>query len=233
MKQKFFLFSFFVFSFLISHSATFHTIANGYFNQPSVWQNGNIPPLSSSDSIMIHHDIALTDDLELINGGHLEIDSSGGICGHITLTMGVNSTMLKYGYCQIDTLLIPGGDVDFYPPGFSIFAMWAQLSNGGSFSLNGSGLVVGAWFQCQKGPTGVNEIIFDEIIIYPNPVIDEIILPFRNDEMEQIRIYDLTGKMVLETSFTNRIPTRFLEPGIYILKFFRDKTEFQIKFVKE
>lgn len=212
-------------------ATTWHTISTGYWNQSSIWLNGNIPPLHSSDSIYIHHHVALTDDITLTNGGYLKVDSSAGICGHITLTIGLNAIMHKYGYCQIDTLLIPGGDVDFYPPGYSIFSMWGQITNGGSFSLNGSGLTVGAWFQCQKGPVSAEENENYSLNVYPNPFKDELFIENPTSSLLKIKIYDALGNLLL-FSDEKTISTSHFPSGIYFIEIETDEAILRKKIIK-
>lgn len=58
----------------ISFSAEYHTIADGSFTDPSIWDLGVVP--SNNDQIYIDHNVTLSDDLRLRGGSSLEIDEN-------------------------------------------------------------------------------------------------------------------------------------------------------------
>ncbi len=69
-----------------------------------------------------------------------------------------------------------------------------------------------------------------EIKVYPNP-FDESISFIPNIQFDNIMIYDVNGKKVLETS-GNIINTKSLKKGIYILKLYKSNYSSQVKVIK-
>ena len=69
-----------------------------------------------------------------------------------------------------------------------------------------------------------------EIKVYPNP-FDESISFIPNIQFDNIIIYDVNGKKVLETS-GNIINTKSLKKGIYILKLYKSNYSSQVKVIK-
>ena len=69
-----------------------------------------------------------------------------------------------------------------------------------------------------------------EVEVFPNP-FDESISLFPNKQFENIIIYDINGKKVIESS-GNIINTKSLKEGIYILKISNSRLQKQIKILK-
>lgn len=153
-------------------SAIWTTVSEGYWDSPSVWSTGIAPPYSSSDTFVIEHPIAFMDNLILNAGAFMMIDSSGGLCAHRNITVNAGASIIKYGILEVDSLLIPGGQVNCYIPGEVILWRYAIISNGGSLTSNCS-LSIGPWFNCRSPQfdfTGVPEYENENTIsIFPNP----------------------------------------------------------------
>jgi hypothetical protein len=68
-------------------------------------------------------------------------------------------------------------------------------------------------------PAGIEEVgqSTQEIAIYPNPSKDYINISVENDEIENVQIYNLTGKLVKQEK-SNKININDLPVGMYIIK---------------
>jgi hypothetical protein len=212
------------------------TKANGVWNNAGSWVNANIPPFTYSDTIIIKHLILLPSDLTLLSGAFLNIDSTGGLCGHYKINMSASTSLLKYGFLQIDALNMTGGEVNLLPPGNTIFTQYGLLT-GGVFN-NTSNFNVGPWFQCQLPEyqfiNGLNnEDKNAEFLFYPNPVecLLNIVLP-KSGNPFLCFIYDIKGALVLkEKVFYHQpvIDVSELPAGIYYI----DLTANEIKFISK
>lgn len=167
----------FIFTILFMNSAfssTWITISKGYWNDGSIWSTGIIPSYSSSDTIIIKHPVVFENNLYLNDGAFIQIDSSGGLCGHNDITVYSNATIIKYGILELDSLFIPGGQVICLGPGQVVLSLHARLTNGGSLSVNGCSFSVGPWFNCVQ-PTfdfalGIEEFKTFTFHLFPNPI---------------------------------------------------------------
>ncbi len=81
-------------------------------------------------------------------------------------------------------------------------------------------------------PLSVESVVFQNLKIYPNPVSDVINIT-ATQTIEKVEIYDLLGKLVLETSTTNQIKVSQLTNGIYLFKIFSDGKNTTKKIVKK
>ena len=59
-----------------------------------------------------------------------------------------------------------------------------------------------------------------DLVIYPNPVKDRLFIESPNMALEQVNIYDLSGRLVFEQKniFDDNLNISHLESGVYILK---------------
>lgn len=72
------------------------------------------------------------------------------------------------------------------------------------------------WLSIEENETGICEAA-----VYPNPVSDELHVDFINDAQSTIRLFDLQGRLVLETQssvMNNIINLDNVENGLYILE---------------
>jgi hypothetical protein len=69
-----------------------------------------------------------------------------------------------------------------------------------------------------------------DLIIYPNP-FDDVINIDQQYEFDHLKLYDINGKMVLQSS-KKSIDTKLLKEGVYILKLFNYQSSIQIKIIK-
>jgi len=73
----------------------------------------------------------------------------------------------------------------------------------------------------EDGINKTSENTLKGISIFPNPAADMIYIKNENLENSVIGIYDLQGKLILETEITGSgqsIDIKFLDKGIYILR---------------
>ncbi len=66
-------------------------------------------------------------------------------------------------------------------------------------------------------PLSVETFSFQNLKVYPNPASDVINIT-ANQTIDKVVIYDLLGKLVLETSTTNQIKISQLTQGVYLMK---------------
>ena len=182
IAQLFFIFLGILFCFNGS-ATTWQTAGQGYWNSGFVWVGGVVPPYSSADTFYINHPIVIGDQITLLSGAYLRIDTSGGICGHERLNLNTNATLHNHGILELDTLKVPGGHVQNFITGSIILTFIGQFSLGGSMSSNGA-MIVGPWFICHQPEysflTGVHELTSNSgITLYPNPASNklQIIIP--------------------------------------------------------
>jgi hypothetical protein len=69
-----------------------------------------------------------------------------------------------------------------------------------------------------------------DLLLYPNP-FDEILNISHEYKYDYLKIFDINGKLVLQTS-KESIDTKFLKDGIYILKLFNSQSSSQFKIIK-
>ncbi|MDR0232640.1 MAG: T9SS type A sorting domain-containing protein [Dysgonamonadaceae bacterium] len=82
-------------------------------------------------------------------------------------------------------------------------------------------------------PTGINEVLTNQLSIFPNPAKDGIFI--KSDlPIEKVEIYSLTGNLLLqENNFKEKIFVSDLLKGLYLLKIYTDRGVTVSKIVKE
>lgn len=61
----------------------------------------------------------------------------------------------------------------------------------------------------------------DDLLLYPNPSIDELTITSKTQKVHSVSVFDLPGKLVLQKSISTQqvlIQTKDLKPGIYLLQ---------------
>ena len=93
-----------------------------------------------------------------------------------------------------------------------------------SIRIYGNDLVIDDIRVYQEPLLNANKSLFDQVIIYPNPVNDE--LNIDNVVLEKILIYDIFGQLVLTKNFSidskNNIDLKTFSKGVYFLKLFSE-----------
>ena len=77
----------------------------------------------------------------------------------------------------------------------------------------------------------IEDIIFNSVKIYPNPVIDVLNI-FGNNELYDIQIFNLNGKKIMSAFKVKNLKLNSLDAGIYILKVFDDSSTRNFKIIK-
>jgi len=72
---------------------------------------------------------------------------------------------------------------------------------------------------CDSINTGIEDQTIDNaVIIYPNPVFDQLNITTFNNELSEIILYDISSRIILQKSFINStaINSAQLSKGIYL-----------------
>ena len=66
---------------------------------------------------------------------------------------------------------------------------------------------------------GINENVANEVSIYPNPTSDILNISTNSNDLSELTIKDITGKIVLNQNFNNKITinTENYSKGIYLI----------------
>lgn len=227
-----------IFHFKIS-AFTYTTAVNGNWNNQGCWLSGAIPSFNIIDTVIIKHHIVLPSNLTLLNGAHLQIESTGGLCGHVQLFVNTGTSVIKFGILEIDVLNMTGGTVDLLPPGNTIFTQYGLLS-GGVFN-NTSNFFVGPWFECQMPEyqflNGLNDKHNSVAIkIFPNPVEQLIYIDMPNHVKESTcLIFDSKGALLLQKQLIQpqkQIDVSELQQGLFFLQIISNEKAMLGKFYK-
>ncbi len=83
-------------------------------------------------------------------------------------------------------------------------------------------------------PLSASDFTLNEVVIYPNPVSDQLFISSENTMIETITIYSLTGKKVVEVvSETNSIDVTTLSKGMYFVEISSASGKSVKKFIKK
>ncbi|TRX20470.1 T9SS type A sorting domain-containing protein [Flavobacterium franklandianum] len=100
------------------------------------------------------------------------------------------------------------------------------------------------WFSKYNWPLDLQALSVDDfsnksdnILVYPNPFDDKIIISFKEKTIAEIHIFDVLGKQILATKIINFTETidlpKQLQSGLYILELKINNETFRIKIVKK
>lgn len=210
-----------------TNAITWKTIAAGNWATGGVWQGGIAPSYTSSDTIFIKHNIIISNNLSFNANAVLQIDSSGGICGHYTVTVNSGAKILKYGTLDIDVINVPGGLVNFYNPRSAIATQYGVLTSGGQLNTFGCSFIVGPWFTCQfgGGEGGIEAFETSTFNIYPNPNNGNFVIETNTATKQTLQLHDISGKLVLSQIITGeaKIDMSFLNAGVYNISIYNNK----------
>ena len=126
-----------------------------------------------------------------------------------TNTIGLNSVIYSYTVNQFDVNF----DLKVGPSGtsFNIRHQWIDFTVDNTTNVE-----------------NINDVVFS---VYPNPTKD--ILNFKGDEIKSVRVFDMTGRLVLYNSFNTsnvKVDVSFLKNGYYNVLVNDTKS---VKFIKE
>ncbi len=113
------------------------------------------------------------------------------------------------------------GDVTFY---YSVNAV------NGNGSPSGDGAAAGSFTASFAGPSSVNELKVNPLLVYPNPAVDR--LSIENINSNRVRVFDARGKCVSHQylGLNSSIDVSDLNPGLYYLQ--ADEVLQMAKFIK-
>ncbi len=204
--QRLFILVFFLISVPV-FSQRYETVTFGYWDNPAVWQNAEVPPHDFSDSVIIRHPVALQSGLT--NNGFMRIEAGGALCGH--RRMFVYGTMQVAGYFQLDSLTVDGGFVHLNG-GANVLSYQSQVTNGGLLTLSGGSLAVGPWFECRDSDffymAGQEEEMKSLVHIVQQ---DGVIRISGVPAGKRIVLHELSGRLLGEKFVTG--PETQLHPG--------------------
>jgi hypothetical protein len=82
----------------------------------------------------------------------------------------------------------------------------------------------------------IEKLISENIKIYPNPIINNLIIESANNKLITIRIYSLNGEEVFYNdlhSLNNKLDISSLSSGLYILKINMNNVSRKIRIIKK
>ena len=77
---------------------------------------------------------------------------------------------------------------------------------------------------------------FDQITAYPNPMLNELQLAGKTENIQAIKIFNVNGTLVKEilgSSLTNTIAVDYLSSGVYFLKLLGEQSSTTLKVIKQ
>jgi hypothetical protein len=86
----------------------------------------------------------------------------------------------------------------------------------------------------QNFPLSISEQNVVQFNVYPNPVSSNLFIASENTQIENIRVYSLSGKQLLEVSdFENSVDVSGLSEGIYFVEILSEEGKSIQKFIKK
>ena len=136
------------------------------------------------------------------------------------------------GGTYASSIFVSGSGIYVAGGGDGIAVLWANgtadtLATGGIYGTH-------SVFVVENGGIGVHDTESVNIAIYPNPVKDVLIIENGELKIENVEIYDGSGRKIVNYSLsTNQINVSALPQGIYFVKLEMEKGTVTKKFVKE
>jgi hypothetical protein len=138
--------------------------------------------------------------------------------GAVSYTWISNTSSIMYG----------GNSINVIPGVTSVYTVTGTNANG----CSGKTTVTQNVQDC----TGLNEFTLQGVKVYPNPTTGVFTIELNNNSIKNIRIADITGRLVLslssEDAFT-QVDVSKLAGGIYYVSIHTGDTHGMIKLVKE
>lgn len=227
--KKTLILAFFLLFLNSSFAKTWETVDRGYWSSPSVWAGGEAPNyFSTRDTFLIMHPVVIDSSLIFDQGALLFIDSAGGICGHQTMKLLNGVRMKMYGVLDLDTLYLSGSHAQCFQPGNVILTNYGIVTgpNGTELDIYCQ-FEVGPWFDCKLPEydylMGVDELVNNELTVYPNPFNSIATLSFSKPLINGIaEVFNSMGQRVMVLSELQgnsiQIERRDLPEGMYTMK---------------
>jgi hypothetical protein len=134
--------------------------------------------------------------------------------------------LIRNGANEIDAIdSIPINDTYFKKGGGNIVVVWPV----GFLKVDSiSDTVTINW------PNALNQKSYqNKVVIYPNPANTIVYLDTKNSSFEEVRIYNLNGKLLLSQKFSNQIEVSDLNRGMYLIMLRGKNESIQTIFIKE
>jgi len=214
-------------------AVTYYSIQDGYWNDTATWQGGVLPDLA--DSVIIHHYIIFTQDLNVPSTGYIQIDSSATLCGIYNLETNCGSYFFNWGTVKGDRVIITdGGNYGF------IHAL-QQYSVIPCLNTTALGAAqIGGTFTCALPISIFEQDVSDEpeLNVFPNPFFDRLyfdLISETSGDNLTIVLQDNTGRIILEiiVDKTGYLDLSRLGSGIYILKILHNERWYVKTVIKE
>lgn len=215
-----------------------HTVYNPYVYGNDYWEGDRYLyvetfdpiPYNSAFFVMRGEDISATLGSVSSNAGNTS--GSHLIINHPALNNNPNAVFVYshyYGYLDNNSDLPTVTEAEYDV----IAGRWQIYSYGGTFPE-------GVWFDfiIPDQILGTNEVQEEvsKISIYPNPVADKVNISSSKKEIQEVQIYDATGKQVkvfTQNGKTVSFDISALPGGMYITKVLTDEGWFSQKLIKK
>lgn len=209
----------FLFIFHQSFATVFTTINEGDFNNPIIWQGGQVPILSANDTVVISTCVNFFQDLFITGNTRFIIDANGFLCGHEDIFVSGNSVFEIFGKINYDTLKATSGHLNFDNNG--------QHNNGAVIIVGGTATITVNMFNKTNFPyicpcinTSVSPIdLSHQVFLYPNPS-NSIVNISLSYKISTLFVLNVTGELLATYNdpITSTIDLSPLSPGIYFFK---------------
>ncbi len=83
------------------------------------------------------------------------------------------------------------------------------------------------------GTIGIEEDLTLKLTLYPNPVINSILVELENQQQFEYQIHNVIGELVAQGTARNKIEVNFLAPGFYNIILNQNEQTYHGKFLKE
>jgi Secretion system C-terminal sorting domain len=227
MTKWFIAFGCLIFSSHQSFSAVYSTVNDGNFNNPIVWQSGQVPSISASDTVIINTCVNFTSDLLLSGNTRFIINANGFLCGYEDIFVSGYSVFEIFGKINYDTLKATGEHLNFDNNG--------QHNNGAVIIVGDSATMTVNMFNKTDFPYTcpcINTTIENygasySANVYPNPTTGLLNIIPEKTNLTSVIAYSLSGQKVFEQSIKDlqQINISHLPKAIYYAKFFDAKGE--------
>jgi len=164
-----------------------------------------------------------TGDVNLLMG----VDSSAGVLSVDTVTRSVVNKMNDtINFVVTETYDILNG----YRKGGNVVVIWPVASTLSTLDTMYTNVFV-------RSAVGINESseLYRQFSVYPNPVENYILIKNYgiNNKIEQVRIFDASGKTVFNEKYSSKIDVSSFEKGLYFMNLYlRKGEELHYKLVK-
>lgn len=190
---------------------TYHTVSNGYWNDTMVWAGHVIPPYSSSDSFIIDDSIRSEHDL-IFDGAYVQIDSTGGLCGHYLIKLMGGSLLINSGYFEIDSLY--QAYADMITKGYGIIRHnknWLMELGGSNITTEHAFDYGGFWDTCfgPRPPIDSANVKY-EFKMWGNLCNGIVNFGYTQPSPSRFLLFDILGQKVFETELTGKWGNRDL-----------------------